>query len=55
MTIDEIRGDLLEFIKKERTLEETSKHFDISNNELMGLIKQLSDEGFMISTVIKDN
>lgn len=55
MTIDEIRGDLLDYIKKERTLEETSKHFDISSNELMGLIKQLSDEGFMISTVIKDN
>lgn len=55
MELDEIRVDLLDFIKKERSLEETSKHFDISENELMGLVKQLSDEGFMISTVIKDN
>ena len=55
MTIDEIRTDLLEFIKKERTIDETSKHFEISNNELMGFIKELTSEGFMISTVIKDN
>lgn len=55
MELDKIRVDLLDFIKKERSLEETSKHFDISENELMGLVKQLSDEGFMISTVIKDN
>ena len=55
MEIDKIREDLLEYIKKERSLEETSKHFDISANELMGIVKQLSDEGFMISTVIKNN
>ena len=55
MTIDEIRSDLLEFIKKERTLDETSKHFELSNNEIMGFIKELTSEGFMISTVIKDN
>ena len=55
MELDEIRVDLLDFIKKERTLEETSKHFDISENEIMGYIRQLSDEGFQISTVIKDN
>jgi len=55
MTIDEIRSNLLEFIKKERTLEETSKHFNITNNEVMGFIKELTNEGFMISTVIKDN
>jgi len=55
MTIDEIRSDLLEFIKKERTLDETSKHFELTNNEIMGFIKELTSEGFMISTVIKDN
>ena len=55
MTIDEIRSDLLEFIKKERTLDETSKHFELTNNEIMGFIKELTREGFMISTVIKDN
>ncbi len=55
MAIENIREELLEFIKKERSLDETSKHFEISPNELMGLIKQLTDEGFMISTVIKDN
>ena len=32
MELDEIRVDLLDFIKKERSLEETSKHFDISEN-----------------------
>lgn len=55
MELDEIRVDLLDFIKKERTLEETSKHFDISENEIMGYIRQLSEEGFQISSVIKDN
>ena len=35
MTIDEIRTDLLEFIKKERTIDETSKHFEISNNRII--------------------
>ena len=55
MSIDEIRDELLEFIKKERSLSETSQHFNISTNELMGYIKQLCDEGFMISTVVKDD
>jgi len=55
MEIDEIREDLLEFIKKERSLEDISKHFGGTTNEIMGLVKQLTDEGFMISTVIKDN
>ena len=55
MAIEEIREDLLEYIKKERSLEDASKHFNVSTNEIMGLVKELTDEGFMISTVIKDN
>lgn len=55
MAIEEIKDDLLEYIKKERSLEDASKHFDVSTNEIMGLVKELTNEGFMISTVIKDN
>lgn len=55
MIIDEIRLELLEFIKKERTIDEINKQFNISRNEIMGFIKTLTEEGFMISTVIKDN
>lgn len=49
------KDELLEYIKKERSIDEISSHFNTSKNEIMGLVKSLIDDGYMISTVIKDN
>ncbi len=54
MSEKEKKEELLEFIKKEKSLEEIGKHFEISTNEVMGLVKELIDDGYNISEVIKN-